>query len=69
MATPLNIIDLGAFCVELRPFYCNRRMLVPMSYITGTRGRHNLEFAGGISGARLGESPGASYTAAPLEAE
>ena len=29
-----GIIDLGAFCVELRPFYWSERMLVPMSYIT-----------------------------------
>ena len=24
----------SALCVELRPFYCNKRILVPMSYIT-----------------------------------
>ena len=69
MAIPLTIIDLGALCVELRPFYCNKRILVPMSYITGTNGRHNLKFAGGISGARLGESPGAGPIAAPLDTE
>ena len=28
------IIEKGAFCVELRPFYCSKRILVPMSYIT-----------------------------------
>ena len=27
-------IDLDAFCVELRPFYWSKRILVPMSYIT-----------------------------------
>ena len=59
------IIEKGVFCVELRPFYCNKRILVPMSYITGTDGRHNLKFAG----ARPGESPGAIATAAPLYAE
>ena len=31
---PLKNIDLGAFCVELRPFYCNKRISVPMSYIS-----------------------------------
>ena len=25
-----GIIDLGAFCVELRPFYCSKRISVPM---------------------------------------
>ena len=30
---PLKIVDLGAFCVELRPVYCRKRILVPMSYI------------------------------------
>ena len=69
MATPLKIVDLGAFCVELRPFYCNNRILVPMSYITGTNGRHNLKFVEGISGAGVGESPGAIATAAPLYIE
>ena len=29
-----RIIDLGAFCVELRLFYCRERILVPMSYIS-----------------------------------
>ena len=28
------MIDLGAFCVELRPFYCRKRISVPMSYIS-----------------------------------
>ena len=28
-----GIIDLGAFCVELWPFYCSKRISVPMSYI------------------------------------
>ena len=28
-----GIIDLGAFCVELRPSYCKKRVSVPMSYI------------------------------------
>ena len=32
----LFIIEKGATCVELRPFYCNKRISVPMSYITGT---------------------------------
>ena len=27
------IIEKGASCVELRSFYCSKRMLVPMSYI------------------------------------
>ena len=27
------IIEKGAFCVELRPFYCNKRISIPMSYI------------------------------------
>ena len=31
---PLKIMDLGAFCVELRPFYCRKRILAPMSYIS-----------------------------------
>ena len=31
---PLKIMDLGAFCVELRPFYCRKRILVPMPYIS-----------------------------------
>ena len=30
-------------------------------------GMNNLKFAGGISGAGLGESPGASTIAAPLD--
>ena len=30
---PLKIMDLGALCVELRPIYCSKRILVPMSYI------------------------------------
>ena len=25
-----RIIDLGAFCVELRPFYCRKRISVPL---------------------------------------
>ena len=29
-----GIIDLGAFCVELWSFYCSKRILVPMSYIS-----------------------------------
>ena len=29
-----GIIDLGAFCVELRPLYCRKRISVPMSYIS-----------------------------------
>ena len=28
------IIEKGAFCVELRSFYCSKRILVPMSYIS-----------------------------------
>ena len=36
------IIEKGAFCVELRPFYCNTRISVPMSYITGTNGRKHM---------------------------
>ena len=28
-----GIIEKGAFCVELRPFYCSKRISVPMSYI------------------------------------
>ena len=31
--TRTGIIDLGAFCVELWPFYCSKRISVPMSYI------------------------------------
>ena len=27
-------IHVGAFCVELRPFYCKKRISVPMSYIS-----------------------------------
>ena len=27
-------MDTGAFCVELRPFYCNKRISAPMSYIS-----------------------------------
>ena len=29
----LNVLR-DAFCVELRPFYCSKRISVPMSYIT-----------------------------------
>ena len=29
-----GIIELGAFCVELRPFYYSKRISVPMSYIS-----------------------------------
>ena len=29
-----GIIDLGAFCVELWPFFVSERISVPMSYIT-----------------------------------
>ena len=29
-----RIVDLGALCVELRPFYCSKSILVPMSYST-----------------------------------
>ena len=28
------IIEKGAFCVELRPFYCSKGILVSMSYIS-----------------------------------
>ena len=27
-------IHVGTFCVELRPFYCKKRISVPMSYIS-----------------------------------
>ena len=32
------VIEKGAFCVELKPFYCNKEILVPMSSITGPNG-------------------------------
>ena len=41
------IIEKGAFCVELRPFYCNKRISVPMSYISWldiSQGVYNMQF-------------------------
>ena len=29
-----GILEKGLICVELRPFYCRERILVPMSYIS-----------------------------------
>ena len=31
-AARIFFMVVGAFCVELRPFYCNERISVPMSY-------------------------------------
>ena len=39
------IIEKSVFCVELRSFYCSKRMSVPMSYITGTIKCHLLDIA------------------------
>ena len=33
-AARIFFMVVGAFCVELRPFYCNERISVPMSYIS-----------------------------------
>ena len=44
-----GIIEKGLICVELRPFYCGKRILVPMSYIVFWE-RNQGNFEGHLKG-------------------
>ena len=58
-AARIFFMVVGAFCVELRPFYCNERISVPMSYISPSDNEIAVYgLHGGGPGGGLGFGPG-----------